>query len=118
MYPYFKSINFATFSDYLERLAYPYYAQVLGGNLKFNDIIKYGDLRILKKYLKNADNVVAVTNEDDFILADTDRKFIRDTFGNRSLIYPYGGHCGNMFYQTNVDKMLQFLNKGEFNNEL
>ncbi|WP_297488087.1 serine/threonine protein kinase, partial [uncultured Cetobacterium sp.] len=38
MYPYFKSINFATFSDYLENLAYPYYAQVLGGNLKFDDI--------------------------------------------------------------------------------
>lgn len=118
MYPYFKSINFATFSDYLERLAYPYYAQVLGGDLKFNDIVKYGDLRILKKYFKTAKNIVVVTNKDDFILSDSDRKFISDTFGKNSLIYPYGGHCGNMFYQTNVDKMLQFLNKGEFNNEL
>lgn len=118
MYPYFKSINFATFSDYLENLAYPYYAQVLGGNLKFDDIVKYGDLRILKKYLKNSKNIVTVTNEDDFILSNEDRKFIKNTFGKHSLIYPYGGHCGNMFYQTNVDKMLQFLNKGEFNNEL
>lgn len=118
MYPYFKSINFANFSDYLSKLAYPYYLQILGGNLTFNDILKYGDLRIIRSYLEKEDKIVAVTNEDDFILSVRDKKFMRDVFKERSLIYPYGGHCGNMFYQTNVDKMLEFLEKGVFNNEL
>lgn len=118
MYPYFKSINFANFSDYLSKLAYPYYLQILGGNLTFNDILKYGDLRIIRSYLEKEDKIVVVTNEDDFILSVRDKKFMRDVFKERSLIYPYGGHCGNMFYQTNVDKMLEFLEKGVFNNEL
>lgn len=118
MYPYFKSINFANFSDYLSKLAYPYYLQILGGDLTFNDILKYGDLRIIRSYLEKEDKIVAVTNEDDFILSVRDKKFMRDVFKERSLIYPYGGHCGNMFYQTNVDKMLEFLEKGVFNNEL
>ncbi|MDX8335384.1 MULTISPECIES: serine/threonine protein kinase [Cetobacterium] len=118
MYPYFESINFANFSNYLNKLAYPYYLKVLGGNLTFNDMLKYGDLNIIKKYLENENKIVAVTNEDDFILSSKDRLFIKDVFKERSLIYPDGGHCGNMFYQTNVEKMLQFLQTGVFNNEL
>lgn len=118
MFPYFEAINFANFSDYLNKLAYPYYLKILGGDLTFNDILKYGDLRIIKSYLKNEKKIAVVTNEDDFILSLRDKDFIRDVFGERSLIYPYGGHCGNMFYQTNVDIMLEFLEKGVLNNEL
>lgn len=118
MYPYFSAINFANFSNYFEKLAYPYYVKILGGNLTFKDVLKYGDLSIIRRYLENEEKIVVVTNEDDFILSDSNRKFIKDVFKERSLIYPYGGHCGNMFYQTNVDKMLEFLEKGVFNNEL
>ncbi|MGL4998377.1 MAG: serine/threonine protein kinase [Cetobacterium sp.] len=118
MYPYFKDINFANFSDYLNKLAYPYYLKILGGDLKFNDMIKYGDLRIIRSYLEKENKIAVVTNEDDFILAEKDKSFIQDVFKEKSLIYPYGGHCGNMFYETNVKKMLEFLEKGVLNNEI
>nr|WP_307776037.1 serine/threonine protein kinase [uncultured Cetobacterium sp.] len=118
MFPYFEKINFANFNNYLEKLAYPYYCKILGGNLKFQDMIRYGDLELFENYLKNEKKIAAVTNQDDFILSSSDREFIKGTFKERSLIYPYGGHCGNMFYQNNVDRMLKFLEKGEFNNEL
>ncbi|MGL5797872.1 MAG: serine/threonine protein kinase [Cetobacterium sp.] len=118
MYQYFKAVNFANFSDYLNKLAYPYYLKVLGGDLKFNDMIKYGDLRIIKTYLKKQNKIAVVTNEDDFILAEKDKIFIKDVFKNNSLIYPVGGHCGNMFYETNVQKMLNFLETGVLNFEL
>ncbi|MGL4425828.1 MAG: serine/threonine protein kinase, partial [Cetobacterium sp.] len=118
MYQYFKAVNFANFSDYLNKLAYPYYLKVLGGDLKFNDMIKYGDLRIIKTYLKKQDKIAVVTNEDDFILAEKDKIFIKDVFKNNHLIYPVGGHCGNMFYETNVQKMLNFLETGVLNGEL
>lgn len=118
MFTYFEAINFANFSDYLNKLAYPYYLKILGGDLKFNDMIKYGDLRIIRNYLEKETKIVAVTNEDDFILAERDKQFIKDVFKEKSLIYPVGGHCGNMFYQTNVDKMLEFLKTGVFKDEL
>ena len=41
--------------------------KILGGDLTFNDILKYGDLRIIKSYLKNEKKIAVVTNEDDFI---------------------------------------------------
>ena len=93
-------------------------ATITETNLTFNDIVKYGDLRIIKSYLEKENKIVAVTNEDDFILSSRDIGFIKNVFKERSLIYPYGGHCGNMFYQTNVEKMLEFLETGVFNSEL
>lgn len=118
MYPYFYNINFASFQDYLTRLVYPNYLKTAKKNRSFNEMVQYGNLRIIRTYLEKEKKIVAVTNEDDFILSSDDRKFIKETFKERSLIYPYGGHCGNMFYQTNVDKMLEFFETGVFNNEL
>jgi hypothetical protein len=48
-------------------------------------------------------------NEDDLILTSGDLAFLKDVFGPRAKIYPYGGHCGNMSYTENVDYMLKFF---------
>ena len=44
-------------------------------------------------------------NENDII-------FLKDVFKDRLVVYPRGGHCGNMFYKENVDVMLKFVNEG------
>ena len=48
-------------------------------------------------------------NEDDLILTPQDLAFLKDVFGIRAKIYPYGGHCGNMSYTENVADMLNFF---------
>lgn len=118
MYPYYETLDFAGFQDYLNKLAYPYYKKKLGNSLTFNRLMEYGNLKVISDYLKNNKNIAVVTNEDDFILSQKDKEFIKNNFKGRYLIYPYGGHCGNMFYQTNIDKMLEFLRRGKLNNEL
>lgn len=118
MYPYYEALDFASFNDYLNKLAYPYYKKKLGKTLTYNKLMSYGNLRIISKFLKNNKNIAIVTNEDDFILNEKDKQFIRNNFQGRYLIYPIGGHCGNMFYQTNIEKMLEFLKRGKINNEL
>ncbi|MDO4589471.1 MAG: serine/threonine protein kinase, partial [Fusobacterium sp.] len=67
--------------------------------------------------LKTSDKIVAVTNRDELILNDDDFKFLKETFKDRLIIYPYGGHCGNMFYSENVDVMLKYLKEGVFKYE-
>lgn len=104
MYPIFKKIDFANFNQYLHRLAYPYYKAKLGYNLKFDDLVKYGSLNIIKNYLEKENKIAVVTNEDDFILSTDDKNFLKQTFKQNAFIYPYGGHCGNMFYKTNIQK--------------
>ena len=54
----------------------------------------------------------AVTNADELILNEKDIDYLKDVFKDRLIIYPKGGHCGNMFYKENVDVMVKFINEG------
>lgn len=112
MFPYFEKINFAGFEDYVYRLAYPYFNEKMGGNVSINDLLQHTKLQQIQDYLKNADKIAVVTNKDEIILGEKDFEFLENTFKERLIIYPYGGHCGNMYYKTNVDVMLKFLKEG------
>lgn len=112
MFPYFEKINFAGFEDYMYRLAYPHFNEKMGGNVSINDLLQHTKLQQIQDYLKNADKIAVVTNKDEIILGEKDFEFLENTFKERLIIYPYGGHCGNMYYKTNVDVMLKFLKEG------
>lgn len=117
MFPYFERINFADFQDYMNKLAYPYYKKKFGGNITLEQLLTTTTLKQIDEYLKTSDKIVAVTNRDELILNDDDFKFLKETFKDRLIIYPYGGHCGNMFYSENVNVMLKYLKEGVFKYE-
>lgn len=112
MFPYFEKIDFAGFEDYMYRLAYPYFNEKMGGGVSLEELLQHTKLHQIKDYLKNTDKIAVVTNRDEIILGERDFEFLEDTFNKRLIIYPYGGHCGNMYYKTNVDVMLKFLKEG------
>lgn len=109
---YFEKINFANFQDYIDRIALPYYQQHYKKNLTKKELSKFTDLKMIEDYLKTAKNIRCVTNKDEIILTKKHFDFLKKTFGKNLYIYPYGGHCGNMFYQENVDYMLKFMKEG------
>lgn len=113
MFENFKKINFATFEEYIERLALPYYQEKLGKELELEDLLIKARLNYIEDYLKNTPKIMAVTNADELILDSEDIEFLKATFNDRLIIYPYGGHCGNMFFTPNVKVMLDFLEKGD-----
>lgn len=112
MFPYFEKINFAGFEDYMYRLAYPYFNEKMGGGISIEELLQHTKLQQIQDYLKNTNKVAVVTNRDEIILGEEDFRFLENTFKERLIIYPYGGHCGNMYYKTNVDVMLKFLKEG------
>ncbi len=117
MFENFKKVNFATFEEYIDNIALPYYQERLGKEITLEDLLVKARLNYIEEYLKNSDKIVAVTNADELILNEDDFKFLKETFKDRLIIYPYGGHCGNMYFPTNVKVMLDFLEKGELNYE-
>lgn len=117
MFKYFEEINFATFEEYINKLAFPYYKEKLGEQLTLDELLKKANLSYIEDYLKNSSKVMAVTNADELILDSEDLEFLKMTFGKRLIIYPYGGHCGNMFFTPNIKVMLEFLEKGEIEYE-
>ena len=111
MKEYFKAVNFATFEDYVNKIGFPYYKKH-NKDYSIEALKKEASLRVIEDYLRTSPKIAAVTNADELILNEKDFAFLKDVFKDRLVIYPKGGHCGNMFYKENVDVMLKFLNEG------
>ena len=111
MKEYLKAVNFATFEDYVNKIGFPYYKKH-NKDYAIEDLKREASLKVIEDYLRTSPKIAAVTNADELILNEKDFVFLKDVFKDRLVIYPKGGHCGNMFYKENVDVMLKFLNEG------
>ena len=111
MKEYFKAVNFATFEDYVNKIGFPYYKKY-NKDLTTKDLKEKASLIVIEDYLRTSPKIEAVTNADELIFNEKDFAFLKDVFKDRLIIYPKGGHCGNMFYKENVDVMLKFINEG------
>lgn len=116
MTPVWRKINGASFSEYIERIAYPHYQDIYP-DFTFEDLVAKADLHEIEDYLLTSDKIAMVTNEDELILTPNDLEFLRETFKGKSIIYPLGGHCGNMYFQPNVENMLRFFKEGVLTDE-
>ncbi len=116
MKEYFKAVNFATFEDYVNKIGFPYYKKY-NKDFTIEDLKREASLRVIEDYLRTSPKIAAVTNADELILNEKDIEYLKDVFKDRLIIYPKGGHCGNMFYKENVDIMLKFINEGVFKYE-
>lgn len=116
MTPVWRRINGASFSEYIENIAYPHYREIYQ-DLSFEELLAKADLHEIEDYLRSSDKIAMVTNEDELILTEDDLEFLRTTFEGKSIIYPLGGHCGNMYYQPNVENMLRFFREGVLTDE-
>ena len=111
MKEYLKAVNFATFEDYVNKIGFPYYKKH-NKDYSIEALKREASLKVIEDYLRTSSKIAAVTNADELILNEKDFAFLKDVFKDRLVIYPKGGHCGNMFYKENVDVMLKFLNEG------
>ena len=111
MKEYFKAVNFATFEDYVNKIGFPYYKKY-NKDFTIEDLKREASLKVIEDYLRTSPKIAAVTNADELILNEKDIDYLKDVFKDRLIIYPKGGHCGNMFYKENVDVMVKFINEG------
>lgn len=110
---YFKVSTRLSFVDYIEELVVPF-LQRSDPSMTLQRAIDENSLHFLNDYLRSSDKIGLMGNADDVILADGEFDYLADVFqGNRSRLYPTGGHCGNMPYTRNVEDMVAFF-KGEW----
>ncbi len=104
---YSKASRRLGFSDYVEDIYLPYFSQVTGTSR--DDLIAQSSLLSIKDYLRQSEKIGLMHNEDDPILKDGEIDTIKNLFPGRAMVYPYGGHCGNMDYKDNVAYMVNFF---------
>ncbi|MGB6127841.1 MAG: serine/threonine protein kinase [Psychrilyobacter sp.] len=112
MSEYYSAVNYSNFQNYIDRIGFETYKR-LDKTLTMEKMIKYSSLKSIEPYLKSAKNIMVITNKDELILTPDNLKYLKDTMENRIKIYPYGGHCGNIFYKDNITFMMDYLKRGE-----
>ena len=110
LYDYFRVTSGTTFVDYFDELLFPYY-KARFPELTEQRAIQIVSMHHIEDYLRSSPKIGLMGNADDLILRPEDLDFLKDVFGKRAKIYPYGGHCGNMSYRENVAYMLDFFKK-------
>ena len=108
--PYLKVAFRTTFVDYFNDRFYPHFATNQPG-LTIDQLKKQSSLHAISDYLRTADHIAVMHNEDDVILQEGEIDYFRDVFQSRAKIYPKGGHCGNMAYPDNVAHVIDYFTK-------
>ena len=109
---YSKASRRLGFSDYVEEIYLPYFSKTNGTSRE--DLIAQSSLLSIKDYLQQSDKIGLMHNENDPILRKGEIDTIKSLFPGRAMVYPYGGHCGNMEYKDNVAYMVNFFSGSEF----
>ena len=105
---YFRISSHLSFLDYFNEYFYPYFQKKRPGLTKEALIAAQG-LKSIEPYLQSNPKFAVTTNENDFILSDADRAYLKQLFGERTRIYPRGGHLGNLEFKDNVAYAVDFF---------
>lgn len=106
--PYMRVSAAITFADYVDEYLLPYLQFNSPGTTK-GDLVKRCDLHSIRDYLEQTDKISVLGNADDIILDESDLKFIRETFGERAVLFPHGGHCGNLMFEPFACKAQEMI---------
>jgi len=108
---YFKVSVRVGFGDYIRHLLLPFFEKRRPG-VTLEELIEESSLRSIEGYLRGAEKIGLMTNEDDIILAPGELDFLRSVFGSRARIYVKGGHLGNLEHKENVADIIRFFGAG------
>lgn len=106
----FRLALHTSFVDYYDNYFYPFY-KAQTPSITSDQLQHQMSLRSIADYLRGADKVALMTNDDDLILAPGEIDFLSEVFGTRATIWPTGGHCGNMEQKDVVAFMVNYFQK-------
>ena len=87
----------------MDELLLPYWVERT--DLNREQLVAEASLASIRDFLRKTEVIEVVTNQDDIVLGPGDLDFLTQTFGDRALIHPHGGHCGNLEFDPNVRRM-------------
>lgn len=108
--PYFSAASRISFEQYFDEFLLPYLQSRESGMTK-EKALAACTLSNLGPFLRNAENVYVIGNEDDPILNERELRYLKEVFGERGAFFPHGGHCGNLQYIGFAQKMLELIRK-------
>jgi hypothetical protein len=105
---YFLVCVHLSFISYFDEYLYPYFQKKWPGLTREAFIDSLG-LKSIEGYLKSSPKFGVMTNNNDFILSPAEIDYLRQLFGERTKVYPRGGHLGNLEYRDNMADFIGFF---------
>ena len=96
---YQRTLMRISFEKYLDEFLLPA-AHAHNPQLTRQALIDSDSLKAVEGYLQGAQKVGVLTNQDDIILGPGELDYLRQLFGARIMIFPNGGHCGNIDHRA------------------
>jgi predicted alpha/beta-fold hydrolase len=99
-----------TFSDYSEKIAVPLWRlQAAEPRTESESFWKRGSLAPILGRLRGYSPVQFMHNADDFIARRESIEELKAELGDQVMLYPYGGHLGNLWYPENKEYVLRYF---------
>jgi pimeloyl-ACP methyl ester carboxylesterase len=96
-----------TFSEYSEKIGLPAWrAQTGQPQADLETFTRQGSLAPILGDLRGNPRVYIVHNADDFLADGKSLDELKEAMGSRMVVYPYGGHLGNLWYPPTRDYVL------------
>ncbi len=103
-----RELRTRTFAEYFDQVFVPYYVAHRPGETR-DSLIAENRLEIIESSLKTNPDYYALTNADDLILDADELAWLRATLGDRIMVYPHGGHLGNLGERQQAADLLKML---------
>ena len=105
-----EAANRVTFLDYAERMALPLWTQEAGqGRADLEEFARRGSLAAILDRLRGNPRVHIGHNADDPLTARRSILTLKEALGDQVVVFPYGGHLGNLWYPDNKELVLRIL---------
>jgi predicted alpha/beta-fold hydrolase len=92
---YDEAMGFS-FADYLNKFVYPNVRKTRGTGYDLKVMNRDSSIYQFESTIRSSRNIYVMHSEDDFLIKDGDIAWMKQTFGDRALLFRYGGHCGSM----------------------
>jgi len=99
-----------TFTDYNEKIAVPLWQKQAGNtDADKEKFIQGGSLARILARLRGNPKVQIMHNADDFMAERKSIVALKEALGDQVMLYPYGGHLGNLWYPENKEYALRYF---------
>lgn len=93
-----------SFEDYIKKVVPPTL-----NDENFVNLAYQSGFYSLKDYIKDNSKIYIIENEDDLIVSSEDIRFLKENMSSRLILYPQGGHLGNIWWPQNKHDLSQIL---------
>lgn len=97
-----------SYEEYFDEFFRPFFA-ARGVTASREELAAQLSLKELETYLRQSDKIGVLTNADDLILKPGEIDYLKDVFGSRATIFPWGGHMGNLGYPETLTSVTGFF---------